>query len=284
MHRAGSGKWTDDEWRTALTSSRVIVTRPRWPVGVPLQVGIDGQGWLRASKITMKAVEPDLGEVSCDNLVPEECANCAEADRSRAQHMRLAEFPPGTQRVVFQVTILQRKDADEAWPTSKGSQLLWKGQLELAIQAVPTVADAVPATRADSDRDRIRRLLFAKWSNGLREADTLSLYLSGPYSQDPALRTLGISLTIELWDGSKQLRTADLVAYAYRDFLTDRLDGRAGSAFLTGLSDAMHAPNADPSKWELRVRAKADKVPGIWEADHWWDGTFSMPLAEALRN
>jgi hypothetical protein len=275
---------TDGEWSTALTLSGVILTRPRWPVGVPLQVGIDGKGWLRASKITVRALEPDLGEVSFDDLEPQDCGNCAVAIAARAQHMRLAEFPAGTTRVVFEVTVVQRSDAEDPWSKSDGSRLLWKGRLERAIQAVSTVADAVPASRSDSDRERIRRSLSAKWSEGLREGDTLALYVGGRYSQDAALRTLGISLTIELWDGSTRLRSADLVAYASRDLLSYRVEGRGGSAFMRDLAAAMPAPAADPSKWELRVRSNPSEVPGIWEADHWWDGAFSMTLAEALEH
>jgi hypothetical protein len=32
----------------------------------------------------------------------------------------------------------------------------------------------------------------------------------------------------------------------------------------------------------VRVRGEPSKVPGNWEADRWWNGSFSMPLAEVF--
>src|SRR6187200_3298098 len=56
QRRAENDLLSHDDWRAVLVSEDVIHTRARWPAGHPLGVWIHQPAWLRACKITARAV------------------------------------------------------------------------------------------------------------------------------------------------------------------------------------------------------------------------------------
>jgi hypothetical protein len=89
-------------------------------------------------------------------------------------------------------------------------------------------------------------------------------------------------LEIELRDKGAIIQTARLVAYAARR-PGETATGADGSVLLKGLSNALPGKALDTDSCELRVRGDPTEAASIWDADRWWSGSFSMPLAEALR-
>jgi hypothetical protein len=109
------------------------------------------------------------------------------------------------------------------------------------------------------------------------------MYIYTTYVHQPALRGLGVSLSVELWNAEKLVHSEDLVAQKRRPW-GDGFDECSGSALMPGLLKTLREPSADLSKWELRVRGNPANVPAIWDAERWWNGSFSMPLREAFEN
>ncbi len=270
-----------DDWRTALVAADLIHVRPRWPAGMPLQLGIGGAPWLPLSWITVRAVEPDLGEVSFDDREPTHCGTCNELRRERARNLELGMLPEGTKRVVFEVTVVQRESSEKPRTREKKDRRLWQGRLERQIEAVASVADVLPPSTRPEDTDAIRSRLMAVWSRAPEESDQLVVFLYARYDEVPALRNLGVSLTVELWNGAQRIGSGDLVVRSRRTF-TDAFDDCAGNVGLKGMPKEMRAEGFEATGWELRVRANPAGVPGIWDADRWWNGSLAIPLADAL--
>jgi len=232
--------------------------------------------------VTVKAVEPDLGEVSFDNRDPSWCGNCQQGRTERALHLELGKLPAGTTRVVFEVTVTQREGAQEVWPKSNASSQIWKGRVERQIKAVATGAEVLPESKSDTDTKLVRESLGAWWSTAPASAGSLFVFSRLPFADQTSVQKLGVSLTVEVWDASKLLDTQRLVAYPHEGSFMG-VDELAGSAVLEDIPASLHEPGADLSAWTLRVRGDATGVPGLWHADRWWNGSFSIPLAGALK-
>ena len=206
--RAESGELSDDEWRTALIRADTIHTRKRWPAGQPLVLWVDQQAWLRMTEIRVRAVQPDLGEVSANNLPPGGgvvgvCGDDIDERKSKNRHLRLAQLPPGTKRVRFEVSILQGDAAVKGSNPRPAPKQLWHGFLELPIEAVPTAEEILLPTTEGSDA--IRKALVAGLLKNTDDPppaepeEGLAFVVRGDYDDYPVLRGTGLSLSLELW-------------------------------------------------------------------------------------
>jgi len=63
----------------------------------------------------------------------------------------------------------------------------------------------------------------------------------------------------------------------------DRSKGLSGVNAFDHLKAEMAGDGFDAAGWEVNVTGVPDGVLPIWEADRWWNGSSSMPLAEALK-
>ena len=283
QRRAESGTWSDEEWRTVLLDTGLFRTPSRWPASVPLQVCIDTQPWLRAAQVDVRAIDPDLGSVSQDARLPAFCANQWNLRVAMGRHLNLWPFPEGTTRVVFDVSVQQREDP-EAWdPPSQSRRLLWRGRITRPIAAVSSSSDVLPATHDPEEARSIRSSLRTTLRPSRGTWGELWVSFDAEYERTPNLGGLGMSLNVELWNGRAVVASTELIVDTEPNWIgcVERCRGRA---ILTGPAGAMPVAGADPSGWELRIRGATKGIPETWWADRWWDGSFSMPLAEAIEN
>ena len=277
--RAESGELTDDEWRIALIAADTIHTRKRWPAGEPLVLWVDQQAWLRSTEIRVRAIEPELGGVSANNLTPSRCGNCSESRRWRNRDLRLAALPDGTSQILFEVTILQADDLDGRNRKRLSTRQLWCGYLRLPVQAVSTVEEALPSTR--DGLDAIQNALRAGRSTAEDSRGEPYFTLGGTYAEFPMLEHTGIALTLELWHSGRMMGSTDLVAGPGSAFSFPRMDF-SGYGMIEGLAETIAGPDVDLSTWEVRVRGNPGQALSIWEADRWWSGGFTLPLSVAM--
>jgi hypothetical protein len=278
--RAEGGELPDEDWRTALVAADTIHTRKRWPAGEPLVLWVDEQAWLRSTDIRVHAVRPELGEVSANNLTHSWCGNCYESEKMRNRNLRLAELPEGTTQVLFEVTILQREDPEQRGYRREPPRQLWKGRLELPIEAVSTAEAALPSTK--DGVEAVRKAFRADRSNAKNYDGEPVFFLRGTYEEYPALRDVGIALRVELWHGDRSMGSTDVVADKSSKFSVQRGNGFAGFGMIEGLADALRAPDVDLSSWTIRVRGTSSRALALWEADRWWSGEFTVSFADAI--
>ncbi len=284
--RAEAGELSGDEWRTALLSADVIHTRTRWPVGEPLKIWIREPAWLRRTRITARAIEPDLGQVSADNLNPSRCGNCSLGRSSRQRDLRLDAVPEGMSWVTFELTIERRGSLDRSSKQPGGVIPLWNGWIALPIRAVPSFEDALPASSTAEEAVALRASLSAYLHPADEEDPScwLNLQVGGSFADFPALRGLGLGLELQFRRADAQHGTLFLAANHGLGFWEDRSQGMLGFKRLDNLSPKLALAVADPTGLELVVVGRPRGVLSIWEADRWWSGELVIPLTEALAN
>lgn len=279
QRRVDSGTLTDDQWRTLLTG-RVIHTRPRWPVGEPLLLWIQEPAWLPYASIALRAIEPELGAVTADNRTPSRCATCAISDSEQQRRLRMAPLPPGTHRVRVDVTIEQT----ERERFGRGeSHLVWRGELTLPIEAVDSVELAMPPCSVPEVTADLRRSLRIDPLMGPDGARHLVVHAGGTYERFPALRGMAVTVLLQVRYRGEVREEVRITNDRRSPAGTRDLEGFDGSELLEHVTADLADEGFDTTDWELSVTGVPDGVLPIWETDRWWNGSFSMPLAEALR-
>jgi hypothetical protein len=281
QRRAESGLMSDEDWRTALLTSDVIHTRSTWPVGQPLLVWIHESPWLRNTRITAVAMEPALGEVKADMLSPTGCANCDLPKRARERRLAFAPLPIGTTRVSMEITVEQRDKPGDRYGATGEVRPLWRGRVNIPVRAVPDMDQVVVPVTDDLVAVGIRKSMAGAWNKGLAsDLPELRLTVGGDVQKYPKLRGTAVSLTVALVHDGRAVVYSRLLASdcSLRRMWPENLSGRC----TIPTDKALAGGNPDTSGWELLVTGTHEDVLGIWEADRWWQGSFSVPLAEVL--
>lgn len=185
----------------------------------------------------------------------------------------MAPLPAGTRRVRVEASIEQ---AEASFASTPGSHLVWRGELTLPIEAVDSLEQAMPSfsvPEVGADLRDSLRVIRREGSDGVR---SLEVSLEVSYDRFPALRGLAVSVNL-------QVRNRGEVREEVRITKEGGLDGWYGYGKFEHLPAEMADEGFDTTDWELTVTGVPDGVLSIWEADRWWNGSVSMPLAEALR-
>jgi hypothetical protein len=270
--RIEAGLLTDSEWPAALAAGDVIHTRARWPAGRRLGIWIRPVPWLQRTKITVQAVEPDLGTVIADDLALVTCGNCAGFASDRQRRASLRRLPEGTTRVLCKVTIEQ---ADRGM--RGGSHRLWEGPYELPVEVVRDFALVVPASSQENENEAVRSTLCARWIEGDGEhPPRIRFAVGGEHATWPALRGLGLDLRVELWHGSTCIDTVGILGTGHTV--------NTGFSRLLSIPPELSGIGPDAGEWSLVVAGVPDDILTHWEADRWWNGKLTLPLSLALQN
>ncbi len=280
QRRVESGELSSTDWGQVLLVGRVIHTRPRWPENEPFLIRIEDHEWLRSARIRVRATDPDIGEVTVDNL--NRLARFKPpAMTDQQKHLVLRPLPSGTDHLDLEVTIDQRDHSESPGKVEWGEHNLWRGRVSLPVQAESSFEKVLPSSSTRDELLSIQQSLWAWWVAPQKQGEMPELHVEIA-SDEPdltALRGLAISLAVELrYHGEKK---AEAVLIARR---TENPFGRTGvlrgGHQFVGLSPSPAGPTWDSAGWELSFTGSTDGVLGNWEADRWWKGNFSMPLAE----
>lgn len=284
QRRAENGLLSDDDWRAVLVSEDVIHMRTRWLAGKPLGVWIRQPVWLRVCKITARAVQPDLGTVASNKQYPSMCGNCAAGQSMRMRKLAFDALPSGTERVRIEVAIEQRAEPEKSIMHRGPPRELWRGELELPVEACADVDEVLPPTSTPAQNTALMDSLRAFRSGGAADEDrTLMLQSGGENERFPALRGVGVSLEVELLHDAQVVEYTDMVVDQDMGF-GDTKSGLRGYCNLFHFPVELDAPGADLSGWALRLRGRPDHLLQVWEADSWWSGTETIPLSQVLAN
>jgi hypothetical protein len=283
--RAEAHELSDDDWRTALGAADAIHVRPLWPADVPLHVWIREPAWLYPSKITARAVRPELGTIEVDNLHADMwlCGQAMFDMYEWQRRLALAALPNDTTHVLFDVRIyhLERRTGEWSLPPSA---LVWHGNFEVKVHATADVDRVLPLTENPAVERALRQSIKLKWLKRPRDSKRyLFLTAGNELMRAPALRSVGFSLVIELRHDGVLVDKVPVVADQHAS-VDGSVHGLFGCASFNPLADDVADPSGRCAGWELRVTGTPDRVLWVWEAESWWKGGFTMPLAEAFAN
>jgi hypothetical protein len=278
--RVDARLFSDDDWRAALVASDAIHTRSRWVSGEPLYLWIREPAWLAHSKITARAIEPDLGSVYADNRVPSWCGNCRMSELDRQRQLALASMPRNTTEVVLEIAIELAAHRGPGNPSWEDAVLMWRGRLALPIESVATVDDVLSPTSDRGVEDAVRTSLRTFTSvQPVGSKPKLCVTAGGELTKFPALRGVGVSLTIELWNQGTLVESRDmLVSQAVGFFSHD--GGATGFVAFTSVPSELFENGAGVAGWEFHVIGKPDHLLHVWEAEKYWSGSFTVPLEQ----
>lgn len=272
-HLEAGGTLTDEQWREALSRSRAIHLRERWPVAFPLAISVQRPHWLPLAELRVRPQREDLRAAEAGSFKRPFCGNCSESRYLRESYQELGALPLGTHHLVFDVQI--EIDADGEESASYDSELkkyvtgdlrsAWRGRIEMDVEIVATVAEAMPG-RHDAELDRVVR---SKLRLSLT-ADSLTFTEPLLYESE-ALSATAVSLEYELRHAGEVVRSQRLLG---KDIW------RAGTGWR---SWEVPADPLELSQWTLGVRGIDEGVLRFARADHWWNGELVIPLSELAR-
>lgn len=281
QRRAEAGLMSSAEWIEALRASDAIHTRPRWPEGEPVVVWIRQPKWLRNTRITARFVDPDLGQVKADLMSPTRCANCDGPHRKQERALALKPLPPGTTRLSIEVSVDQRDDPGKLYGYGHGERPLWHGLMLIPVQAVSDIEQAVPPISTPEIASSIQKSIVGEWGkfefDGSRE---LHLTVGGTAAKYPALQGVAVSLTASLLHDGHDVSWSHLTASECVAYL-DWSSGLRGSTSMP-TDPQLAGQHPDLRGWDVRFTGRPDGVLPIWEADHWWKGSFTIRLSGML--
>ncbi len=283
QRRVEKGLLSDEEWRAAIAAGDVIHTRSRWQAGKQLLVWIRQPAWLRSTKITLRVLEPDLGEVAADNLLGVTCGNCALMDLNRQRSLRLRRLPLGVEQLVCNLTIEQANNPGTVFYV-RGTHRLWEGRLVIPLESVRDVDAVLPSSNRPEEEDAVRSSLCALWVEATNEDPArLRLRVGGALAARPALDGLGLDLEVEVWCGSTRVGSCSLLSGNGRRFLDESVESVSYSSLLE-IPQALAPIRPQDAAWSLVIAGRRNGLVSLWEADRWWAGRITMPLAAAIQN
>ncbi len=284
--RGGFAQLSDAEWRELLVDGGVIYTRRRWLEGEPLVISIRRTPWLDWSKISVTAVEPDLGSVEADDSDPGFCSFESSSKEMHFRELELAKTPlPQTRRVAFDVNVDIRPAQPETYWSNLGLPRCdsWRGRIELPIESTRDLQSIVKADAGEEVARALRSSITADWWNPAvaNSKAVIRVYLNGDTERFASLKHLAFAASVELVHRGEVVSRGNLVVEDSSDHPQSHTF--AASTPLDPLPPGL-ATNSDFAGWEVRITGTSDHALEHWDATRWWSGTFTAPLAELMRS
>ncbi|MCK6446671.1 MAG: hypothetical protein L6Q99_09800 [Planctomycetes bacterium] len=284
---------SDEQWRRALVASGAIRWRKRWPIDRPFAVSLAEPRWLAGelgSRARLTVVPRIIGwrDATAGTLDVEGCGIAVEM-RLRAERTQvLGPLAHDLQVVPCSVHVM--RVVREPAPSNRArTELVWQGTLDLDVEPVTTLEESLPGAH-DAELDRAVAASFAA-SLVVRSESEPSLWVH--WVPDPTLHPeladLGVSLDVELREGPRvHARTELDVEGEWSPELHHARPGcgpwdtRHGASGVKPSPRALREAPADFSGWTVVVRGTSKSVVAQWDAARYWDGSFEVPLADAL--
>jgi hypothetical protein len=284
---------SDEQWRRALSKSGAIRRRKRWPLDRPFAVSMAAPAWLPGERglwaqVTLVPRIAGWHEATGGHLEAETCGT-ARVMRARREHTQ--ELGPLTPelRVVPCFVHVMRRLRDEARTLGGEQELVWQGTLDLDVEPVITLEESLPGAHG-AELDRAVAASFAARLVVRTETEpSLWVHWIPDPTTHPELADLGVSLDIELREGPRvHARTELDVESEWNPYLHHARvgcgpwDTRHGASGVKPSPRALRDAPTDFAGWTLVVRGTSKSVIAQWDAARYWDGSFEVPLADAL--
>lgn len=280
--RAEEGILSDDEWRSALAADDVIHTRARWPSGQRVALWIDEPIWLRRAIITLRAIDPPLGEVTADTTTDSNCGTMWLQRISCQRELLLEALPEGVTEIACTVTIQQLPVDTKGRLTRKGKRQLWSGLYVIPMQAVHGLEEVFPTSDSPAEIAAIRSSIRAyPRDREVGFASGVRIVVDGDHDEFPALVGLGLALEIDVRRTNKTIMALTPIMCSSGPY-KPATDTNGNNAFeFPGdlIPTAATAPG-----WTIEIAGRLDRgLLTEWEADRWWSGSIEITLDEALQ-
>ena len=259
--RAHDGLLSDRAWVDLLMREDMIHTRPRWPANVPFEIWLRRPNWIEAKRIVVEAIEPPIGRVEWAGKEPK---NGCVIDHGY-RHLRFESLPMGTRRVTFEVSIDAIENPWSPYTRLREPRTSWKGRLQLPVELVERPEDCLSAAKSPPIDAAVRESLFARLASG-------SIGFEQDNEERPLLAGVGISLGVELLNEGQVVERRKL-----------RVESTVTPVCsLETLPRKLAQDPAALAHWQVRVLGDPGSALTLWEADRWWDGELTIPLAELI--
>ena len=213
--------------------------------------------------------------VAAGSLLRRTCGNSAPDHGAREAFHPLGSLPLGRHQLTFHVEI-ELGSGDEIW-TGKSMAaasdflpgLLWAGDLELAVEIVPTLHDVLTATHDAALTTVVRRAFRIEMD------DEGSVELIADRERVPELDSTMLSFDFDLLENGTSVNDS-------RHLLL-----REPSVFVSRSNRAKwYVPGAysELTHLSLRVRGGSRDALHSLKAERYWDGEFVIPLADLPRH
>ncbi len=259
-----------------------IMTRDRWPEGVPLRARIeyDGPWFERLPVRAIARAQLERGEPLSEWVPPLTMLVTWSPEYIFGDRTEVAgHLPAGASSVQFDALI--RGDHGSPFP-------LWKDTVDVPVQSVATIAEAMTPV-ADSEIDaalserRAMTLTRRRWAKSDRAWEGWHVSFAELPHAVLSRTDLTFGVTIDvLRDGEVMTSTAgwwrshDYTgrgAYSIRGHMHDHRMLR-----LEGNLNALDSLRAGEQKWTMRVRSNPEMALRDFENDRYWDGEVVLPL------
>jgi hypothetical protein len=278
---------TGEQWKRLLLSTGTLRIRTRWPVDEPLTVSMRWHPWLRGHDLVLVPQRTDvqLERATVGEPLPD-CGTVALPEIARWAHQGLGRLPLGLQVVPLRIELRRWHDlaADLALERSVPIRLpetlqepvvVATDKIQLDLEIVPTLDEALPAHTSPEVDDAVRATLSLAFEHG--EA-VLTARRGNPV--ESLLAGLARALEIEILRGSEPL------APSIRLRPTDAgiLGPPATSCRvpISGLPESIQSDPAARGRWSVRVRGIDDGILRSWGCNRRWAGEVVLSLDELL--
>ena len=270
---AKGGPLTDEQWRRALSKSRAIRVRQRWPVDEPFAIGMEVPRWLPLTEIRLSSEISALSSARAGSLVPSRCGNCTDSARRRARYQVLGMLASSEPQVLRYQVVVERGPPPKSFyarrsdppPEGPPAGVLWTGSVEFTVELVPELVNVVPAFQDEELDAEIHKLLVETlWEDHL-------LLVGVDFEAAPRVSNTALSFELTLFEGQEERGTKTFLALANPGLINQ------------GVNWDLPAPLADPSLWSIRVRGRPTEVLHDWDALRYWDGEITISLANVQR-
>lgn len=279
---------------------RAVVTRRRWPEGVPVQIKLARDTWFGYGNVMFWEIRARSTDRSdADWLAAGLYPYSGHTWNDTAQ--LIGDYPRGAHTVEFEAALVdlqpemprgQVRPRDECWVDDfKLESKVWESTTSVTFEVGGAMHDLVTATPNEAVAariatawqvrlDRQRRLQPSPW-------DFVRLNIwDHPYPQPFATVSLIPNTTLALWiEIQRNGRTVGWTQAWWRDaIMTSGYEGLhdgivSNELLVEVISDEMFLPDQPDDSWTIRVWGDAETALRDFESDCYWEGYVERSIS-----
>jgi hypothetical protein len=268
----------------------VIRTRARWPAGKPVFVRMDMPRWLGLSEISLQPQLPAGRPVGAGTTMSEDCATGLMWRLQQEQQQEVGSLSVGSTELVLNGQVLQQAGtcgltltANVLWPGKVNE--VWSGAVRIPIEIVATCEEAIAPIASEAMNESMRAALglSIRFEKGpIAANDGMLLWVGLDRAHHPELDAVAFGFLCDFRRRGESVQTCVLVPTP--EVVTAlSVGGNHGRADVPGLTRGRLTSGCTLEDWTVRVRGDAGAALLDWDRDHYWSGSFEVPLKELIR-
>ncbi|MCC6906591.1 MAG: hypothetical protein IT430_01495 [Phycisphaerales bacterium] len=264
--RIASGEaFSRGEWQTLLTRAELVWARDRWPVDVPLEVGVRLVGWFGGADSFAPSIIDEAGSVVSSNLAStiSQTGSGSIVSYGEAGLAPVQGVHPGRYHLEY---VMQGPGM-----ASRGNRI----RVSIPMTFVRTVEEAITPV-STPEIDSLVAAHMKPQICCLQEDDDRRSWLNLDLSFIDDERTRGMAIAVEV----DVLRDGEVIAEKLADGHSAAFAFRREDDLIVLGSLAYDDLKAEPERYALRIRGSAQRALRIASADSYWAGEVTIPCDE----